>query len=112
MKQGSEWAGLEYDYRRFRPNIIISGVEAFEEENWSRIQIGSTIFELLDTCERCIMTTRDPDTTDTHPKQQPLRALIKHHTNNTKHPIMGVNAKLISPADTAIISLNDAVAPS
>ena len=109
MQQGCEWAGIPYDYRRFRPNIIISGVEAFEEESWARIQIGTAIFEMLDTCERCVLTTRDPDSGASHPKQQPLRALVKNHTNDTKHPIMGINAKLISPAIDSNITLSDTI---
>ena len=109
MKQGCEWGGIGYDYRRFRPNIIISGVDAFEEENWSSIKIGTATFEMLDTCTRCIMVTRDPDNGEAHNKQQPLRALVKQHTDNTKHPIMGVNAKLTSPIDSAKIAINDTV---
>ncbi len=109
MKQGCDWADINYDHRRFRPNIIVSGVEAFEEESWTRIQIGSAIFELLDTCERCVLTTRDPDSGAKHPKQQPLRALIKNHINATKHPIMGINAKLVSSATEAKITLNDKI---
>ena len=109
MKQGCDWGGVANDYRRFRPNIIISGVEAFEEENWTRIQIGTATFELLDTCSRCILVTRDPDTGEAHSDLQPMKALIAKHTNETKHPIMGINAKLVSPPKNAKISINDEI---
>jgi len=110
MKQACEWGEVEYDYRRFRANIVISGAEAFEEENWQRIQIGSATFELLDTCERCIMVTRDPNTGEGHDEHQPLRALMLNHSNERRRPIMGINAKLVSPSETAKIKLNDTLA--
>jgi uncharacterized protein YcbX len=109
MQQGCEWGGIDYDYRRFRPNIIVSGVEAFEEESWRRIQIGNSIFEMLDTCSRCVLITRDPDTGERHPKLQPMVALINQHANAKKEPIMGMNAKLISLPETAKISINDEI---
>ena len=109
MKQGCDWGGVDHDYRRFRPNIIVSGVEAFEEENWSKIQIGTATFELLDTCSRCVLVTRDPDTGEQHPNLQPMKALIKQHSNASKEPIMGVNAKLVSPPEVAKISVGDKV---
>ncbi|RVU83338.1 MOSC domain-containing protein [Leucothrix sargassi] len=111
MKQACEWAGIEYDYRRFRPNIVISGVEAFEEEKWASFQIGSATFEMLDTCERCIITTRDPDTNEAHKTQEPLRSLMTHHANASRRPIMGVNAKLINDPKSVVISVNDTVLP-
>ena len=29
---------------RFRANLVIAGVEAFEEDNWSQLMIGNTRF--------------------------------------------------------------------
>jgi len=107
MQQGCDWAGLPYDVRRFRPNIVINGVEAFEEEHWQRIQIGNTHFDMLDTCTRCILTTRDPDTGEAHPDKQPMKALMQKHTDKNGQPVMGMNATLTSDVQTANISVGD-----
>ncbi len=47
---------------RFRPNFVVSGSEAFEEDSWKRIRIGETIFHLVKPCGRCIITTTDQQT--------------------------------------------------
>jgi uncharacterized protein YcbX len=90
----SSLANITPDIRRFRPNIVLSGAEAFAEYNWQQLRIGNLTFELLDTCTRCILTTRDPDTGVAHDNKQPLRALKEHSTNANGQPIFGVNAKL------------------
>ncbi|PWQ94211.1 MOSC domain-containing protein [Leucothrix arctica] len=109
MKQACDWGGVDNDYRRFRPNIIVSGVEAFEEENWTRFTIGDATYEMLDTCSRCVLVTRDPDTGERHPKLEPMLSLIKKHSNAKKEPIMGINVKLISSPESVTITVNDRI---
>jgi uncharacterized protein len=59
-------AALGYDGRRFRPNIVIGGVPGMEERSWDgrRLRIGSdgAEIDLGHLCERCVLTTYDPDT--------------------------------------------------
>ena len=109
MRKGCDWADLPYDIRRFRPNIVINGVEAFEEEKWQSLRIGKTRFEMLDQCSRCILTTRDPDTGEAHPDKQPMKVLMEKHTDDAGQPIMGMNAKLISNFDIASITVGDTI---
>lgn len=52
----------EVDMRRFRPNIVIDGLEPWEEESLKRIRIGSVEFHVWQRCGRCTMTTIDRDT--------------------------------------------------
>ncbi|XP_038585303.1 mitochondrial amidoxime-reducing component 1 isoform X2 [Micropterus salmoides] len=47
---------------RFRPNIVISDCEAFDEDTWEEIQIGSVRLQRVMSCGRCIFTTVDPET--------------------------------------------------
>ncbi|XP_068607923.1 mitochondrial amidoxime-reducing component 1 [Brachionichthys hirsutus] len=47
---------------RFRPNIVVSGCEAFEEDSWEEIQIGSVRLQRVMSCGRCVFTTVDPET--------------------------------------------------
>jgi uncharacterized protein YcbX len=55
--------------RRFRPNIIVSGGSAFDEDNWKRIRIGE--HEIYCPCRttRCKLPNVDPDTADRHQRQ-------------------------------------------
>ena len=112
MQQGCDWAGIPYDVRRFRPNIVINGVEAFAEEAWKGFQIGDTHFKILDTCSRCILTTRDPDTGEAHADKQPMKVLMEKHKDASGQPVMGMNATLNSPMETASISVGDEIIPA
>jgi hypothetical protein len=47
---------------RFRPNLVISGTGAFEEDTWSEIKIGEVCFKVVKPCARCILTTVDQET--------------------------------------------------
>jgi hypothetical protein len=47
---------------RFRPNLVISGTGAFEEDTWSEIKIGEVCFKVVKSCARCILTTVDQET--------------------------------------------------
>ncbi|XP_068922097.1 mitochondrial amidoxime reducing component 2 [Petaurus breviceps papuanus] len=47
---------------QFRPNIVVSGCSAFEEDTWDEILIGSVEMSKVLACPRCLMTTVDPDT--------------------------------------------------
>jgi uncharacterized protein len=44
---------------RFRPNLVVSGCDAFDEDNWQLIKIGSITFRVVKPCDRCIITTVD-----------------------------------------------------
>jgi len=44
---------------RFRPNIVISGCEAFAEDDWNSIRIGGIDFDITKPCARCSMPTID-----------------------------------------------------
>jgi uncharacterized protein YcbX len=44
---------------RFRPNFVVSGSEAFAEDDWKQIKIGTAVFHVVKPCARCVMTTID-----------------------------------------------------
>jgi len=66
---------------RFRPNFVVSGSEAFEEDTWKRIRIGSTEFHLVEPCARCVLTTVDQTTGEKEGKE-PLKTLASYRTQN------------------------------
>ncbi|KAM8816803.1 mitochondrial amidoxime reducing component 2 isoform 1-T1 [Rhynchonycteris naso] len=59
---------------QFRPNIVIRGCGAFEEDTWDEILIGNTEMKKVLACPRCILTTVDPDT-GVIDRKEPLETL-------------------------------------
>jgi uncharacterized protein YcbX len=51
------------DRRRLRPNVVVGGVEGMAERDWEGrlLRAGETVVRLDHLCERCVMTTFDPD---------------------------------------------------
>lgn len=62
-------AALGADRRRFRPNIVISGVDGLAEREWigRTIRAGAAELAVTMPCERCVVTTIDPDTLEPDP---------------------------------------------
>jgi uncharacterized protein YcbX len=58
---------------RFRPNIVIDGTTAFEEDGWKRIRINGIEFAVVKPCARCVTTTVDQETAER--SREPLRTL-------------------------------------
>lgn len=47
---------------RLRPNVVVAGAAAWEEDDWRRVRIGEAVFRAVKGCARCVMTTLDPET--------------------------------------------------
>eukprot|EP00462_Mataza_sp_D1_P021002 CAMPEP_0175126612 /NCGR_PEP_ID=MMETSP0087-20121206/3950_1 /TAXON_ID=136419 /ORGANISM="Unknown Unknown, Strain D1" /LENGTH=740 /DNA_ID=CAMNT_0016408543 /DNA_START=37 /DNA_END=2259 /DNA_ORIENTATION=- len=47
---------------RFRPNFVVAGLNAFVEDSWTRVKIGSSLFKVSGPCQRCVMVNVDPTT--------------------------------------------------
>jgi len=67
--------GRPQEMLRFRPNLVVEGAEAFAEDGWKRIRIGTMEFRLLKGCSRCILTTIDPATGERSEDREPLNTL-------------------------------------
>ncbi len=48
--------------RRFRPSVVVAGSAPWAEDGWRRLRIGPTVFRAVKGCDRCVLTTIDPDT--------------------------------------------------
>jgi uncharacterized protein YcbX len=64
------------DMRRFRPNVVVSGAPPFSEDGWRRIRIGDAVFRSPKGCDRCVLTTTDPDTAARG--KEPIATLARH----------------------------------
>jgi uncharacterized protein YcbX len=73
-----EW-GRPVDIRRFRANVAVGGESAFEEESWvgRRLQVGGAVLEVVSRCERCSITTVDPETLAVDPSF--LKVMAQFH---------------------------------
>jgi uncharacterized protein YcbX len=85
-------AGLDVDHRRFRANLYVDGLAPDEEIAWvgQRVLAGDSELEVVSRCERCVVITRDPDTTSTTPEL--LRLLTE-----TAETCMGVYCRVTRP---------------
>ncbi|XP_012911018.2 mitochondrial amidoxime reducing component 2 [Mustela lutreola] len=59
---------------QFRPNIVVTGCDAFEEDTWDELLIGNVEMKKVLSCPRCILTTVDPDT-GVIDRKEPLETL-------------------------------------
>ena len=94
-------AGRPFTAAHFRPNLVIDGTDAFAEDHWRTIRIGSAVLAVEKPCERCVFTTVDPDSGVKSPLQEPLRTLAKFRT--TPGGVMfGQNLRVITPGRIAV----------
>lgn len=62
----------------FRPNIVVSGSQAYDEDDWVYAKIGEVILRRLKPCERCLLTTVDPIKGKRNINMEPLTTLKKY----------------------------------
>ena len=67
--------GRPLEMLRFRPNLVISGSQAYAEDGWKRIRIGTLELRVVKGCSRCIMTTLDPHTGERSADREPMVTL-------------------------------------
>lgn len=70
------------EMRRFRPNLVITGCEAYAEDGFAELSIGGLTFRGVKRCERCVVTTVDPDTAQQG--KEPLRTLAGYRQSDGK----------------------------
>lgn len=64
---------------RFRPNVVVTGCAPFAEDALQRVAIGGVSFRGPKLCERCVVTTIDPETGQ-RSGGEPLKSLAALHT--------------------------------
>lgn len=64
-----ERVGSALDPRRFRPNLLVDGVDAFAEEAWvgATLTVGEAAMRVDRRDQRCVVTTVDPVTSERDP---------------------------------------------
>lgn len=67
---------------RFRPNIIVSGCQAYEEDSWKGIRIGKMVFRIVKPCSRCIIPNINIETAQR--EQEPIKTLSTYRKRENK----------------------------
>jgi len=70
------------EMKRFRPNLVVDGAEAFAEDNWKKIRIGDITFKLVKPCSRCVIPSIDPQTAKK--TAAPVKALASYRMRENK----------------------------
>lgn len=82
-------AGIKLE--QFRPNLVITGTEAFAEDSWQTIRIGDVIFDVAKPCSRCVLTTVSIERGRKHPTAEPLTTLQSFRTAENGDVDFGLN---------------------
>jgi len=91
------------EMNRFRPNMVVIGSKAFEEDTWKEIQIGDCRFQIVKPCARCEVTTINQQTAERG--KEPLKTLATYRREGNK-VLFGQNMVALN---TGKIRVGDAV---
>jgi uncharacterized protein YcbX len=86
----AERPDLNWDVRRFRPNVVLDG-QLGALEPGQRLLLGEIEVEVTKGCSRCVMTTR-PQPGGLERELDVLRHVARHHDN-----LVGVRALVVRP---------------
>jgi uncharacterized protein len=67
---------------RFRPNLVVDGALAYEEDSWRTIRIGDIVMHAAKPCARCVVTTVDQRSGEVG--KEPLRTLSTYRRVGVK----------------------------
>jgi uncharacterized protein YcbX len=87
---------------RFRPNLVIDGIEAFEEDYAESFQIGDALLKPVKPCPRCPMPSIDQDTGEFGP--DPLYIMQSYRAKPELDGALcfGMNAILLAGEDQLV----------
>jgi uncharacterized protein len=90
------------DLRRFRPNVVVDGLDAFGEDAWvdADVQLGTVVAHVRKRTERCVIISRAQPGVDAD------RALLRH-LKATRDLRLGV---YLDPRGPGEVALGDPVA--
>lgn len=80
---------------RFRPNVLLTGTSAHDEDTWARVTIGDVEIGVGSPCPRCVVTTIDVGTLGK--SVEPLRTLAEYRRGDDGGVMFGMNATHASP---------------
>lgn len=94
------------DMIRFRPNIVLDGLEAYDEDYLAGFRTSACTFAFVKACARCPIPNVDPVTGLTAP--EPGLTLAEHRLKE-QGVLFGVNAVVSTPAAGTQLRVGDAI---
>lgn len=86
---------------QFRPNFVVKGPEAWEEDHWKWVRIGNDVtFKVIQPCTRCMLTTVDPSNGERSKDEEPVKTLRKYRlfdNISSTSPVLGIHLGLRQP---------------
>ena len=92
---------------RFRPNLVVSGCDAFAEDSWPRVRIGEVVLRAGGPCARCVVTTTDQLTAERG--KEPLRTLATYRRDAGDPTDVNFGQNFIHETKCGLLRLGDAV---
>jgi uncharacterized protein len=77
---------------RFRPNIVLSGLDAHDEDHIDSIRIGDAVLKLVKPCARCPMPTIDPVSAQVSPELTAALGTYRSNASLNGAITVGMNA--------------------
>ncbi|BBN03005.1 molybdenum cofactor sulfurtransferase [Marchantia polymorpha subsp. ruderalis] len=69
---------FQVDVKRFRPNLVVVGSEAYDEDLWDTLAIGDEQFKVRGGCNRCTMVNIDQSSGKREALSEPLATLASY----------------------------------
>ena len=87
---------------RFRPNLVLAGTEAYDEDHIDEIVAGTVTMKLVKPCTRCQIPTTDQATGE-RTSEEPLKTLATYRMNPALEGVtFGVNAIVTAGAGDSL----------
>lgn len=94
----SRRVGTELRVNRFRPNLLLDGLQAYDEDRIQELKCGDIRLRLVKPCARCAITTTDQQRGE-RSGDEPLRTLRGYrHDRALQGVLFGQNAIVIAGA--------------
>jgi len=89
--------------QRFRPNVVLEGIEAFEEDYVDELRIGGSTLRFVKPCARCTVPGVDPTTGMHDPTVSDVLAEYRRSTDEQLPGVMfGANAIVVEGHDVVL----------
>ena len=97
------------DMARFRANIVLAGLEAYDEDYLKQLRIGDAVVRAVKPCARCSVPGVDPATGEHDSTVPDMLARYRDRRGGEPQGVMfGVNA-IVSGGEGALLHVGDAV---
>ena len=86
---------------RFRPNLVVEGGDAFAEDRWRELRVGSAVLGAAKPCGRCQVTTTDQATGEVR-GPEPLATLSTYRNSEEFGVMFGMNFVAVREGDVRV----------